>query len=366
MLSSPFNEPNPPQTDFWKWFKQNEAAFLNLGKGQVDASGALFHLVNRVEQVHPDLTCELGPVNETGKRELVISADGIRDAFVDAVQLAEAAPKMENWRIIALRPRGRQLEALKLGNYLLDPEKIPFTYELKRNDLVITVYLDAVDRELPFQRLAVLVLLDCLAGEYDAATKIGELKIEEKALLLPDATPLNLDMLPFLIDELKSGRLGKAVPIKSMPTQTEQDPYQVDEQFVLLKTEIDQLPRIDMVNLNFYHFSKKSEFPWLLCLDLPYPTRSDGLPEIDALNKLNAFEMEVLKRLREVCQGYFVFHTTWNGQRRSYFHVNHLPKARALLFQMEREPQFPALSYRFAYEKDWETVRALLYHAKKG
>src|ERR1700722_18171438 len=61
--------------DFWKWFQSNEDTLFNFEKNReqtFDKLGAEMHKLN------PSLTFEFGPI-EDGKREFVISADGIKE-----------------------------------------------------------------------------------------------------------------------------------------------------------------------------------------------------------------------------------------------------------------------------------------------
>src|ERR1700692_1741982 len=90
-----------PEQAFWKWFQSNESSLFAFEKDQehtFDRLGAEVHKLN------PSLTFECGP-KENGRREFVISADGIREAFPEVEALYASAPSLPRWKFIKFRPR---------------------------------------------------------------------------------------------------------------------------------------------------------------------------------------------------------------------------------------------------------------------
>src|SRR4030095_14054404 len=90
-----------PEEDFWKWFENNEAALFDFEK---DQEAVFDRLAAALHRVHPDLTFEFGPKHDN-RREFVISADGIKDAFPKVISLHTAAPRLPRWTFIRFRPR---------------------------------------------------------------------------------------------------------------------------------------------------------------------------------------------------------------------------------------------------------------------
>ena len=90
-----------PESDFWRWFQRNEADLFDFERDQE----AIFdRLAAAMHKVHPSLTFEFGP-KENGRREFVISADGIKDAFPKVESLYASAPAMAHWKFVKFRPR---------------------------------------------------------------------------------------------------------------------------------------------------------------------------------------------------------------------------------------------------------------------
>src|SRR5258708_6440308 len=85
-----------PESDFWAWFQKNEALLFDFEKDQekvFDSLAAALH------KVHPSLTFEFAP-RQGGRREFVISADGIKDAFPKVESLYTSAPRIPRWQFI--------------------------------------------------------------------------------------------------------------------------------------------------------------------------------------------------------------------------------------------------------------------------
>jgi hypothetical protein len=85
---------------FWQWFQKRADQLFDFESGQQRVFDELASALNRVEK---GLTFEFGP-KESGKREFIVSADGIRDRFEAVRRLVSAAPLMPQWVVIPFRP----------------------------------------------------------------------------------------------------------------------------------------------------------------------------------------------------------------------------------------------------------------------
>jgi hypothetical protein len=132
-------------------------------------------LTAALHRLHPDLTFEFGPVEDDGKREFVISADGVREAFPAVERLYSTAPPMGRWEWVKFRPRRGPMD-LEIGGrsikvadvrYLLfrdeDPERIGI--------LLFLAGYTATHHDQFGQ--AGFLLLDNVLGEYDIETRVG-------------------------------------------------------------------------------------------------------------------------------------------------------------------------------------------------
>ena len=109
------------RADFWRWFAAHSPA-LQRADGDTDAM--LDSLGAALARVDKNLTFELGPRGT--RRDLVLSADGIREAFPEVEALYAAAPPMQQWRVIKFRPRRAELSTLTISGRQFDPAHARF------------------------------------------------------------------------------------------------------------------------------------------------------------------------------------------------------------------------------------------------
>ncbi|AIQ46326.1 hypothetical protein R70723_10890 [Paenibacillus sp. FSL R7-0273] len=128
----------------------------------------------RLHEIDENLTYEIGTVNADGKREFIVSADGLVDSFETVELLCGKAPVYSNWIIIPFRPRmnSDSLE-ISMGDVSLSYEDIYFAYESNGQILDLNVYIQNYDQDDSCYQFAYFILLDSLIGEYDAVSKIG-------------------------------------------------------------------------------------------------------------------------------------------------------------------------------------------------
>jgi hypothetical protein len=182
--------------DFWKWFQANEDTLFNFEKNReqtFDKLGAEMHKLN------PSLTFEFGPI-EDGKREFVISADGIKEAFPQVEVLYAAAPTLPRWKFVKFRPRRKPMDVNYEG---VSVRATSVTVQLVRNgqlaDLIVFIpnYSEA-DRKA--YMAIVFLLLDGALGEYDVEMRVGQIKVE--ATPKAQAQASSLQDLPKAFDAL--------------------------------------------------------------------------------------------------------------------------------------------------------------------
>jgi hypothetical protein len=157
---------------FWTWFAAESPRLLALD-GSNDP--LLDSLAGALQRVHPDLTFELGPRVTSGRREFVISADGLRKVFPEVEALAAAAPPLPQWTVIKFRPRRPTLSLLELSGEKFDPDRARFLLVKDAPGKVgIVLFLEhySKDRHDVFAKAGYL-LLDEALGEYDMETRVG-------------------------------------------------------------------------------------------------------------------------------------------------------------------------------------------------
>ncbi len=190
------------EEEFWTWFQKNEDSIFSF---EEDQERVFLQLRTAMKKVHSDLTFELSVVKD-GKREFVISADGIRTAFPAVETLYDKAPALPRWTIVKFRQR-HGATGIQMGDIKVMPEDIEFSLEDGAKvgiNSFIKGYNEANAR--PFLQIA-FILLDHAIGEYDMETKVGEIKVfpYEKNSTNPR---YNIDTLPSVFDILTNSHKG--------------------------------------------------------------------------------------------------------------------------------------------------------------
>jgi hypothetical protein len=194
---------------FWSWFKDHDDAYFSLAPDDAARREALFdELSTELGKINPDLTFEFGPLID-GKRDFVISAGGIKDAFPAVRELVAHAPALSHWRVIAFRPRRSPVSTIEFQDVKLKPEQVRMRLARDGEKVGLTLlmpdYTEA--RGAEFGQAAYL-LLDEALGEYDVETKVGFIEFEA----LPSTTPVDtvpLSELSTAFDRMYGSTSGK-------------------------------------------------------------------------------------------------------------------------------------------------------------
>ena len=187
---------------FWNWFIENREPFDTFEPGQ-DTVLDLLH--DELLRYRDGLVFELSQPTE-GIRELVISADGLRELFSAVEKLCGSAPAIPGWKITAFRPRMSLDSLLKFEGREFDPAEIWFHPMSEDGAFDLILYVPSFSED---ERSAIVngcyVLLDMALGERDVVTGIRYL----------DHHPLPIDpeaegLLPFrTLPEVFDRALGR-------------------------------------------------------------------------------------------------------------------------------------------------------------
>ncbi|QYR21869.1 hypothetical protein KZ483_02165 [Paenibacillus sp. sptzw28] len=161
------------KASFWKWFsnKENEL-YLNFEENK---DHYMDEISERLNAIDPNLTFEIGTINDEVKRQFIISADGIADSFESVENLCNAAPAYSNWITVKFRPRmsSENIE-ISMGDVELSYDDIYFIHENHRHYVDLKIYIRNYDSKDNRYDFSYFILLDSLVGEYDAVAKIGD------------------------------------------------------------------------------------------------------------------------------------------------------------------------------------------------
>ncbi len=347
-----------PERKFWTWFEGAQDMFLKEDEKHRDESYLL--LSERLSEVNQDLTFAISSADDKGSRELIISADGLTHAFPAVIKLVDQAPSFRLWDVRAFRPRIR-VEGFQvdLGDRMLKADDMLFEFEVIDSRIQLHLFIKDFDPEAPYLYSSCQIMLDSVLGEYDAATKIQYLSLQgQEETEHPDRLP-QLDLLPMLIDDLNKGRLEGSIPLFPDGDMA-LDSYEIEENFALMRGMLDDFPNYVLINPDFYQFSKKREFPWLLTLIFKFEAVEEtGLPTEEMQEKLNQLEQEITRFINRFTKAYYVYRMTWKGERRVNFHLADWQAVEENVISWIASSK-EEIGLSIAYERDWESMRSML------
>lgn len=170
-----------PEQNFWKWFKKNSDLYYNSKK---EDEKLLDELSSRLNKIDNNFVYELSSVREDGKREFVISADGIKSSFPKLIDFVNMAPILEKWEIIPFRQRTKNLDKMyiEMGDIKLDFNDVFFDYTTNGDKIDIILYVknlpDDKDEYSKYKKIIYLAL-DSVLGEYDTEMQVGGIELKK-------------------------------------------------------------------------------------------------------------------------------------------------------------------------------------------
>jgi hypothetical protein len=164
------------ESDFWDWFRKHEVEIFHFEK---DRENIFDRLAKSLSSVDRDLTFEFGPIR-AGVREFVISAAGIRSAFLSVMRLCDDQPALKRFHVTAFRPRRKNIGDIDYGGVQISSAKV-FYHLCKDEDpqkVGILIFLPGHQEEKReiLGQIGYLFLDEAL-GEYDMETKVGFIEI---------------------------------------------------------------------------------------------------------------------------------------------------------------------------------------------
>ena len=176
-------------TDFWNWFKANNARFQNLNDPELsdDAKEELLNeFLEHLYKYCDGLYFEIG--GEHGKeQELIITADGDTEYFHKVEELIDAAPAIDNWIYTALIQPGDLPQTTIYEDVELMPFEIyflPLDNKNQPKSIGLRVCLPNYElvKDSEWLTAAVYKVLDHVLGEKVFALDIDYIEIKD----LPD------------------------------------------------------------------------------------------------------------------------------------------------------------------------------------
>lgn len=154
---------------FWNWFCKNSAEIFDFEKNQE----AIFDKIQaELRKIDVNLTFEISS-KKSGKRDFILSADGILSAFPAVEAMFSKKPDLPEWNFIKFRPRRAIGNSIRFGNIELFPRDLRFLLVDDDDEKIgIVLFLNGYDGSSLFNQIGFLFLNESL-GEFDVETKVG-------------------------------------------------------------------------------------------------------------------------------------------------------------------------------------------------
>ena len=174
--------------EFWRLF-----AALRDQLAQLDTADdpAYDQLLAQLHRVDPGLFLELA--TDPGHLELVVTADGNSDLFDLADQIVGAAPPIDGWAILALKPKLGFPETVSWEGVTIDIEDVVFDPSTAEdsNELVLRLLVPGItEEEVDSAHNALLRALDQALGEREFAANVQYTEVEPLTEPPDDYIPL--------------------------------------------------------------------------------------------------------------------------------------------------------------------------------
>ncbi|KZO00875.1 hypothetical protein P4T04_04930 [Bacillus badius] len=164
---------------FWQWFAEVQQDYYELPESELER---LFdQLDKRLGKVNKQLVFEFSAEPVDGKREFVISADGLEEAFPAVIELVDKAPQLDGFRVTAFRQPSDEEYEVALGGITVSSEDVYFDYLYDPESGLVDVrlFIKNFDPENEAYDDAAFIMLDSVLGEYDAVTKLAAVELRK-------------------------------------------------------------------------------------------------------------------------------------------------------------------------------------------
>jgi len=180
------------ETDFWKWFEDNQDLYFQLTPESEDLETALLDLDEALSRFSPELEFELNlEADQDGKKTFFISGGGVVAAFPKVETLGATAPESDKWKFVNYKQRKEQIGEIQLGEGMVfSMDNIFFSFQEDEPGKVgINLFFENFRENIEdlFGQVG-FIFLDAILGEYDVATKVGKIQFlckskgEEKSM----------------------------------------------------------------------------------------------------------------------------------------------------------------------------------------
>jgi Family of unknown function (DUF695) len=345
-------EPIHSYADFWVWFQKNEKKFFDVVKNNnrigKDFLDKLSPKLNELKDGFFFLT----GMCDDHTAELVLTADGNVRNIVFVEELVQAAPKMNGWKITALKPALDIKDVnINMDGQEFSGEKLSFYYSEEfayPDEIDITVvHADFTERNKTVITNGTFIFLDNYLGELDFITTVDKIQIMGKEEAKKELIPIS-KLKAFLAWRQKEF----IEKYEGTRHETENDSYAAFE------AELENgSPLIAVINTDLLKWDAKASHPWIAQVNIKFGgEKNNGLPDDKTFKLLDEIEATITNHLKD-SNGYLnVGRQTAENVREIYFACKEFRVPSKFFHEMSLTiPATLEFSYDVYIDKYWKS-----------
>lgn len=185
-----------PEKRFWAWFERNQDFYYSYSSNDYTEENRqkIVELQDQIKKVNPNLSFELLPIEDDGRRGFAITANHkhTHELLILVSFMPHRAPRLDKWHIYAFRQRKENVDVVNQTTGIrMGTDTVFFTYKPK-NWLSVTLYIDGYT---PSETNTYLYeyLLDNVVGESNTISTV----LVDGVYSLKDA-PNKTELLPIM------------------------------------------------------------------------------------------------------------------------------------------------------------------------
>lgn len=350
-------EPINSYSDFWNWFVQNEKKFHKVLKDQGNIKKVFFDkLAPKLNELQDGFWFLAGMYDDK-TAELILTADGVIKNIVFVEELAQSAPKMDNWKITALKqPSDLNQFGIQMDGYKFDESKMNFyatVHTQMPDEIDITIsHKDFSEENRAIMTNGIYLALDNSLGELNSVTAIDNVNI-----INPHDATSELIPLGKLKDFLTWREKEFVEKYQGFRHSTENDSYSGLE-----ATLNNGLPLLAVVNTDLLNWEEKASHPWIAVMEIKYDGEdNNGMPNESAYQLLNEIEEKIMVELKD-SDGYLnIGRQTADSVREVYFACIEFRKPSKVLHRIKKEYQSQIeLEFDIYKDKYWQSFNRFM------
>ena len=333
--------------EFWDWFEKNHKSYSNFNEiyeMKAEESVELLDAITKeIKKFSEGLFVEISATAD--KKELVVTAQGNREFFADALALVEHAPSIGSWNFIALKPAIGLDFNFKMADVTINPDEIlfmPLEADAYPDDVAIRLYHKSYTTEEGATRNAVIVglyaALNMFLGEIATTLDLDYIDFED--MPHPKEQTFPFSELKAYIEYKKEKRANSGVEFPN-------------EDIKLSEGKVENKPKLLVLNQALKNYDFTQKFPYLLHITLDLKNVGEnGLPTGNT-DEIYGVEDIVYQGIFKSKKGHFIATETYDGKRELFYYAESKEKIEELLEHLDSKYKTFEVKSMIVFDPFW-------------